>query len=182
MNGIASKAMRDAGMTADYRVNYGVELPRLQSLAADVLHDMLPEETNPEEAQAQLAQQLWKEAVRECRILALFLYPSQRMDIELADVWAESIHTLEIAQIAALNLFSKIPDASTLAFRWIAGEHEMKQLIGFYTVFHVVRDGKLSNRSFQELADQTETALHADNPQLKLIANKIRLLWEQDAP
>ena len=29
MNGVASAAMRNAGMTADYRVNFGVELPRI---------------------------------------------------------------------------------------------------------------------------------------------------------
>ena len=36
MNGVAAAAMRDAGMTADYRVNFGVELPRLQELAGQV--------------------------------------------------------------------------------------------------------------------------------------------------
>ena len=36
MNGVASKTMREAGMTSDYRVNFGIELPRLQLIADDV--------------------------------------------------------------------------------------------------------------------------------------------------
>ena len=31
MNGVASATMRNSGMTADYRVNFGVELPRPQT-------------------------------------------------------------------------------------------------------------------------------------------------------
>ena len=176
MNGIASKAMRDAGMTADYRVNFGVELPRLRQLAEDIMRDMLPEGDDHELLQARLAQQLWKESVRECRILATIIYPPQRMDLELADIWADGISTLEIAQIAALNLFSKTPQASSTAFRWIAGENEMKQITGFYTLFHLIREGQLSERSADELADQAETAILSDNQQLKLIAMKVKSL------
>ena len=50
MNGVASAAMRS---TPDYRVNFGVELPRLQSLANEYGKDH------------ELAQALWKESVRE---------------------------------------------------------------------------------------------------------------------
>lgn len=174
MNGVASKAMRDAGMTADYRVNFGVELPRLRELATDVVRDMLTPGTGLEESQARLAQQLWKESVRECRILATMLYPPQRMDIELADIWCDGIQTLELAQIAALHLFSRVPLASSLAFRWIAGEDEMKQTVGFYTICHLVRTGELSARSADELLDQTEAALQSDNYQLRLVAGKVK--------
>ena len=98
------------------------------------------------------------------------------MDLELADIWADGISTLEIAQIAALNLFSKTPQASSTAFRWIAGENEMKQITGFYTLFHLIREGQLSERSADELADQAETAILSDNQQLKLIAMKVKSL------
>ena len=178
MNGIASKAMRDAGMTADYRVNFGVDLPRLQLLAEDISANMLLEGDDREEQRARLAQRLWKESVRECRILATMLYPTERMDMELADVWAETVRTVEIAQIAALHLFSKIPDASSLAFRWMAADDEMRQILGFYTVFHVVRNRMLSERSKDELRDQAETALISKSPQLKAVAGKVLMLLD----
>ena len=90
MNGVASAAMRQ---TADYRVNWGVELPRLQALAAEYgkNHD--------------LAQALWKESVRECKILAAMVQPVETFDEELAEIWIENIHTAEMAQIAGLYLF-----------------------------------------------------------------------------
>ena len=176
MNGVASAAMRNAGMTSDYRVNFGVELPRITAVKNDLEQRMELEPDADEAFVAKLSQELWHEAVRECRIIALMLYPKQRMDIELADIWAEGIHTVELAQMAALFLFSKIPQASVAAFRWIAGEDEMKQIIGFYTVFHLIRDGQLSDRSRDELADQADTASTSDNPQLAAIAVKVKAL------
>lgn len=56
MNGVVSSSMRDKGV--NYRVNFGVELLRLKEIAAE----MTPNH--------ELAQALWKEDVRECRILA----------------------------------------------------------------------------------------------------------------
>ena len=172
MNGVASKMMRDAGMTADYRVNFGIEIPRIGYIASEIRRYMMPEDAT-DEAYAQLGQALWKEAVRECRILATMLYPPHLMDADLADIWVDQIRTVELAQIGALNLFSKIPAASTMAFRWIAAEQEIKQLCGFYTLFHLVRTRQLSDRSADELRDQAEAALASDNPQLRTIAQKI---------
>lgn len=179
MNGVASKAMRDAGMTDDYRVNFGVELPRLQALAADIVSQWLPQDEGLERLRATLAQQLWKEAVRECRVLATMIYPPRLMDFELADIWTDTIRTVEIAQIAALNLFSRMPQASSAAFHWIAGEHEMKQLVGFYTILHVVRGGQLAVRSAEELADQAQAALNSPNVRLAQIAAKVLASLEE---
>jgi hypothetical protein len=52
----------------------------------------------------------------------------------------------------------------------------MKQITGFYTLFHLIREGQLSERSADELADQAETAILSDNQQLKLIAMKVKSL------
>ena len=56
MNGVASQSMREKGL--DYKLNFGIELPRLKEIAARY-------EKNHEVAQA-----LWKENIRECKILA----------------------------------------------------------------------------------------------------------------
>ena len=124
MNGVASAAMRNAGLTADYRVNFGVELPRLKGLLDEIRTEMLPTLPVPEEGtnEARLAQMLWHESVRECRILATMLYPPKEFLPEVADIWVRQISTVEIAQIAAMNLFCKMPNASEKAFQWIAAE------------------------------------------------------------
>ena len=175
MNGVASAAMRQAGLTKDYRVNFGVELPRLQALAEDLRRELaekqVEEQTkeqaeDPTEDLPSLAQALWHERVRECRILALLLYPAERMGADLAQEWAADIQQVELAQLAALLLFSHIPDAGHCAFQWIASSEDIRQILGYYTLIHLLRKYPLAPRSLQELADQAATALTSDNPQL----------------
>ena len=174
MNGVASAAMRQAGMTADYRVNFGVELPRLTALLDDVRTTMLPSLPVPDEGtnEATLAQQLWHESVRECRILATMVYPPTDFLPEVADIWVRQISSVEIAQIAAMNLFSKMPMASDKAFQWIAAEDDMTQIVGYYTLLNVLRQLQLSERWAQELRDQASVALLSDNLQLRMAAQK----------
>lgn len=190
MNGVAASAMRQAGLTQDYRLNFGVELPRLQQLANDLRarigHYAAATEGLSEEAQSLapgssgvglppqsggageglLAQALWHEQVRECRILALLLYPPEQMAADLACEWAASIQQIELAQLAALHLFSRIPEASQCAFQWIAAAEDITQILGYYTLTHLLRRAPLSERSAQELADQANAALASNNPQL----------------
>ncbi|MBR5194071.1 MAG: DNA alkylation repair protein, partial [Bacteroidaceae bacterium] len=56
MNGVVSQSMREKGL--DYKLNFGIELPRLKEIAEKF-------KKNHEVAQA-----LWKENIRECKILA----------------------------------------------------------------------------------------------------------------
>lgn len=156
MNGVASAAMRS---TEDYRVNFGVELPRLQELAKEV---------NPA-----LAPELWKEMVRECRILAVMVQDDREFSEDMCDVWAEQIHTAEIAQIASLYLFKRLPYAIGKSLEWIASENEMKQICGFTTLMHVYRaNGEMCKRTIQEIQDQAQTVMDCDNLFLKKIAQQ----------
>ena len=61
MNGVASRSMRDKG--ADYKINWGISLPDLQQMALEYGKDY------------ELAIELWKEDIRECKILATMLMP-----------------------------------------------------------------------------------------------------------
>ena len=180
MNGVASAAMREAGLTQDYRVNFGVELPRLKEMAEELRREMAEEQAeDPTEQPAagtlhsslfslhsSLSQALWHERVRECRILALLLYPAERMEADLAQEWAADIRQVELAQLAALLLFSHIPEAGHCAFQWIASSEDIRQILGYYTLIHLLRQHPLAPRSQQELADQANTALTSGNLQL----------------
>ena len=59
MNGPVSQSMREKGL--DYKLNFGIEYPRIREIAADFPKDH------------KLAQALWKENIRECKILAALL-------------------------------------------------------------------------------------------------------------
>lgn len=157
MNGVASAAMRQ---TADYRVNWGIEVPRIHAIAEEFRG----------EASHELAQVLWNESVRECKILATLLMPLEKFDEELCDIWMESIRTEEIAQMFCLNLMTRLPFASTKAFEWIsssanAEEEELthnsqKENCGYLTLCHLMRKSELSERSTDEFLDQASTALN----------------------
>lgn len=157
MNGVASAAMRQ---TEDYRVNFGVELPRLHELSKAF------------EPDHHLAQTLWKERVRECRILATILMPAADFDEELCDIWVEDIRTAEMAQIFALNLMRRLPYASEKAFEWIASEIPMRQVVGYYAMCHVLRKGEMNERSAEELLDQLACDIHSEVPALQTAAVK----------
>lgn len=160
MNGVASAAMRSS---ADYRVNFGVELPRLSDMAAGISQDKDVTYLHS------LAQELWKENVRECRILATMLEPTDVFDEELCDIWVSQIHTAELAQIAALHLFSRLPYALPKSLEWIAdseGQMVTRSICGFTTLLHLNRCIPLDTRTIHEVDDQA-SAIVTDNLFLK---------------
>ena len=97
MNGVASAFMRENGL--NYKLNFGVEIPRLQSIASEF------------QPNHELAQALWKENIRECKILAGMLQPVDSFYPEIAEIWIEGMPTAEIAQLTVMNLFQKLPYA-----------------------------------------------------------------------
>lgn len=147
MNGMASAAMRERGLV--YKLNFGVELPRIKEIAAKYTPD------------SALAAVLWKEEVRECKILAALLQPVEEFFPELADVWVEDIRTIEIAELTVMNLFARLPYAPAKSFRWIADERESVQTCGFLLAARLLGQGmELHERAVNELLDQAQAALN----------------------
>ena len=167
MNGILSAKMREAG--APYKLVFGVELPRLQSIAAE-FH---PSRT--------LAQQLWNENIRECKLLATMLMPPQEFLPDMADIWVDEIPTAEVAQILSMQLLCKEPWCATAAFEWIASPVPMRQLCGFLCIARLLQQGAiLQNRSIEELKDQAQSLLpDADLHLRKAIMTAIAFLSEK---
>ncbi|MCQ2126757.1 MAG: DNA alkylation repair protein [Bacteroidaceae bacterium] len=156
MNGVASKSMRDGGI--GYGLNFGVGLAALKEIAGETEHD------------SSLAIALWKENVRECKMLASMIYPADEFPIGLADMWVEEIEWPDLAQTCSMYLFSRMPEASVTAFRWIASQSEMVRYCGFLTIAHQMRQGKeMNERYVTELRDQAQTAL-ADGCTLPALA------------
>lgn len=166
MNGILSARMREAGMP--YKLVFGVELPRLQSIAAQFTPSR------------QLAQELWNENIRETRLLACLLMPPQEFAADLADIWGDEIPTAEVAQIMATHLLPKAPGACGLAFEWIASDNEMKQLCGFLCVARLLQqDAPIEERSLEELENQAHALSNNASPSLKK-AIAAALNWKKE--
>ena len=168
MNGVASESM--GRKSEDYRVNFGVEIPRLHNIASEF------------EASHELAQQLWKESVRECRILATILQPVESFLPEIADIWVDDIRTLELAQIASLNLFSRLPYASDKVFEWIASEREITQQCGYLTLCHLMRQGEMNERSADEFIDQALTAYAGGSMMLQRTLMRAFAIFAENNP
>lgn len=154
MNGVASAHARQ---TEDYRVNWGVELPRVAKIADEIAkNEDFPQE---KEGQRALAQTLWNESVRECKILACMLMPTEAFAEEVCDIWAESIRTDEIATMFCLYLMPRLPYASVKAYQWMASEERMLQNCGFLTLCHLMRKYELSPDAQEEFLDQAGASL-----------------------
>ena len=149
MNGIVSQSMREKGL--DYKLNFGIELPRLKEIAAKF-------EKNHDVAQA-----LWKENIRECKILAGMLQPIDTFYPEIADIWVEDMHYPEIAELTCMNLFQHLPYASDKAFQWMADEGEYFQFCGYMLMARLLmRGSEMNERAENEFLDQAMTALQGE--------------------
>ena len=141
MNGAVSQSMREKGLV--YKLNFGVELPRIKGIAAAY------------EKNHTLAQALWKEDIRECKILAGLLQPVETFLPEIADIWIDTMPTVEIAELTSMNLFQHLPYAPAKAFRWIADERELAQVCGFLTIARLLqKKGDMEDRVANEFLDQ----------------------------
>ncbi len=150
MNGVASQSMREKGL--NYKLNFGIELPRLKEISLRY------------EKNHSLAGALWKENIRECKILATMLQPVETFLPEIADIWVEDITQPELAELACMNLFQHLPYASTKAFQWMADERQYFQVCGYLTFARLFMRGSLLNeRAENEFLDQATVALAGSN-------------------
>lgn len=146
MNGVTAQSMRAKGL--DYHVNWGASLSMLRQKACEIGPDY------------HLAIALWKENVRECKILATMIMPPSEMPSEVVDIWMEQTRSIEIAELAAFNLYQHLPFAADKAYRWIATDKELYQLCGFHILTRLFLNGQAPNsRGINEFVDQALAAL-----------------------
>lgn len=147
MDGSIAQSMRDKGV--QYHLNWGATLPRLQEMAQAYGQDY------------DLALALWKENIRECKILATMMMPPEEILPEVVDIWMEQTETQEIAEQAAMNLYRHLPYAPQKAFEWIASDRPLYQLCGFHVLSRLFVNGQEPNeRGINEYIDQTLAAIN----------------------
>lgn len=177
MNGVTSHSMRQKGVT--YKVNFGVELPRLQVYAEEI-RQWLNEQPQPVSLYS-LSLALWNEPVRECRLLAGMLMPASEMDEPTAEMWVEQMQFQEEAECTVLHLFQHLPIAPDLAFRWIARDEPMYRLTGWLLMGRLFMQGmEPTQRDADELLDQAAVALA--EPSLRMVAYKTILKYMELSP
>jgi len=157
MDGAIAQSMRDKGL--DYHLNWGATLPRLRGKAEEIGKDY------------DLAIALWKENVRECKILATMIMPAEKMLPEVAEIWMEQIPSQEMAEQLAFNLWQYLPYAPEKAYQWMASEKEYYQLCGFHILSRLFMNGQEPNeRGINEYIDQMLSAIQGPFPSVRKAA------------
>ena len=148
MDGQTAQSMREKGV--EYKLNWGAAIPMLQEKAREIGKDY------------DLAIELWKADVRECKILATMVMPAEQMLPEIVDIWMEQTISQEIAEQAAFNLYQYLPFAAEKAYQWMASENELYQLCGFHILTRLFMNKQEPNeRGINEFIDQALAALQS---------------------
>ena len=150
MDGSIAASMRTKGV--DYKLNWGATLPRLREKAEEIGKNY------------DLSIALWKENVRECKILATMIMPPNEVLPEVIDIWMEQTPTQEIAEQAAFNLYQYLPYAPEKAYTWMASSEPLYQLCGFHIITRLFMNGQEPNeRGINEFIDQAIVALQGES-------------------
>jgi hypothetical protein len=174
MDGAVTKSMRDKGV--GYKLNWGATLPRLREMADEITNNLRnaacsQREQSTVNSQYHLAIALWKEDVRECKILATMLMPPDEILPEVVDIWMEQIPSQEIAEQVSFNLWQHLPYAPEKAFQWLASDKEYYQYCGFHVLTRLFMNGQEPNeRGINEYMDQLLAALQGPYPSVRKAA------------
>ena len=154
MNGPTSQSMRQMGM--EYKLNWGVPFIELKKMAAEYGKDY------------ELAIELWKEDIRECKILATLVMPAEKMLPEITDLWMEQVTSQEMAEMLAFNLLQDVDYAPVLAYQWMASDKPLYLIAGFQLLARLFTKGQEPNeRGINEFLDQARVALEGDHVGVK---------------
>lgn len=150
MNGVASQSMRQKGV--DYKINWGVSLPDLQKMAQQYGKCY------------KLAVALWQENIRECKILATLIMPSEKMDKALAEQWVGDINSQDLAEMACFNLFQHLQQAADLSYQWMNSDREIEQMCGYLVLSRLFMKGANPHGNrINEFMDDVAHALNSEN-------------------
>ena len=167
MDGMVAASMRNKGV--DYKLNWGATLPRLRDKAEELkqMFNVSCLTFN----QYDLAIALWKEDVRECKILATMVMPPDKILPEVVEIWMEQTLSQEIAEQAAFNLYQYLPYAPQKAYEWMASDKPLYQLCGFHILSRLFMNKQEPNeRGINEFIDQALAALEGDSISVKKAA------------
>ena len=154
MNGILSAQMREAGMP--HKLIFGVELPRLQSIA----HEFPPDKG--------LANSLWSQDIREAKLLAIMLMPAEGFTSGMSNIWKQSIVTAEEAQVLAMILLPKTNHGKETSLTWLKEGAPLPSVCACLTLRHLLVQGtKLEPREAAIIETCTTKMLPTANLHLR---------------
>lgn len=153
MNGVTSTSMRQKGL--DYKINWGVSQMDLRHMAEQYGKDKA------------LAAALWKENIRECKILATLIMPAADFSASEAMEWAATLSTVEIAETAVFNLFQHMAEAEQLSLSLLENEDRLLRICAYNLVCRLLkRNQECAPQLYAALFEQAASDLKSADRQL----------------
>jgi 3-methyladenine DNA glycosylase AlkD len=157
MNGVASTIMRNSGL--NYKLNFGLDAMSIREIAKCF------------EPNAELAEYLWSENARECKILATLLYPKTEFTSEKADIWLNDCFNPELMEQLCFNLLQYLDFSSEKAISWIHQEDDETKTAGYMLLLRLIL-GKKELPHLIQILSLAEKDAHSENFRLKQSATR----------
>ena len=152
-NGMLAHQMRSRGL--EYRVNFGLNIPQIKEIAAELLDSGMSSSE-----QLELANRLWENAnTRESRLLAPMLFPADIMPPQTAAQWLAEAQTTEVADHLCHSLLRHLPFAADIAIALFNHEKATSQqrYSALRLLLNLVITGKLDPVSLKPIAENAIT-------------------------
>ncbi len=135
-NGEVSDSMTKRGVI--YKLNLGASVISLRQLAGNYSSNHL------------VALKLWNKQWRETMILATLLEKPEEVTENQMDFWVRQIQQVEIAEQAAMNLFSKSPFAYEKAVEYCLARKTLSKITGLLMMGRLaLTDPNATNEKFE---------------------------------
>jgi hypothetical protein len=157
-NGEVVNSMQKRGV--DYKVNFGVSIPLLREMASNYEKNHL------------LALKLWNKQWRETMILATLLEEPGEVTENQIDFWVKSFQSVEIAEQAAMNLFSKTSFAYKKAFEYCLGKKLLVKIVGLLLIGRLaLTDREATDEQFDPFFELMPPL--SKDPQLSIVFSRV---------
>jgi 3-methyladenine DNA glycosylase AlkD len=152
MNGVASTAMRNSGL--NYKLNFGLDAMSIREIAGQYKPD------------TELAERLWSENARECKILATLLYPREAFTSKQADLWLKDCFLPELTEQLCFNLLQHLDFSSEKALQWIDSMEPETRTAGYTLLLRLIL-GRKKLPDLSKPLKAAETDIHSENFRLR---------------
>ena len=157
-NGEVVNSMQKRGV--DYKVNLGVSIPLLREMADNYPKNHL------------LALKLWNKQWRETMILATLLEEPCEVTENQMDFWVKNFQSIEIAEQAAMNLFSKTDFAYEKAFEYCLGKKLLVKIVGLLMIGRLaLTDREATDEQFDPFFELMPPL--SKDPQLAIVFSRV---------
>lgn len=166
MNGVVSESMS----SLDYKLNYGVLLPRIKELASE-LDKSFP-----------LAQRLWYSNCREMMIMATLVCPVESMDEKEALKWVSCCHNMELVEQLSLNLFRKLDFKNDLVESLLKAEDSYAKATAYVLAGFLLRGGNLSERAKGACDESMKSDVYASSYVVYTAVSRLLRIYAESDP